>query len=68
MVWRNANLVLRVAEREESLKKTSNFLGYYIQEFLLVLNDTYAVTDLNVLNVDTFHKIRASSVGRASVL
>ena len=32
-----------------------------------MLNDTYAVTDLNVLNVDTYHKIRASSVGRASV-
>ena len=33
-----------------------------------MLNDTYAVTDLNVLNVDTHHKIRASSVGRASYL
>ena len=33
-----------------------------------MLNDTYAVTDLNVLNVDTYHKIWASSVGRASVL
>ena len=33
-----------------------------------MLNDTYAVTDLNVLNVDTYHKIRARSVGRASVL
>ena len=31
-----------------------------------MLNDTYAVTDLNVLNVDTYHKIRASSVGRVS--
>ena len=30
-------------------------------------NDTYAVTDLNVLNVDTYHKIRAISVGRASL-
>ena len=55
-------------QREESLKETSNFLGYCIQEFYLVLNDTYAVTDLNVLNVDTYHKIRASSVGRVSVL
>ena len=25
-----------------------------------MLNDTYAVTDLNVLNVDTYHKIRLS--------
>ena len=32
-----------------------------------MLNDTYAVTDLNVLNVNTYHKIRASSVGRAPV-
>ena len=32
-----------------------------------MLNDTYAVTDLNVLNVDTYHKIRDSSVGGASV-
>ena len=30
-----------------------------------MLNDTYAVTDLNVLNVDTYHKIRlAQSVER----
>ena len=27
-----------------------------------------AVTDLNVLNVDAYHKFRAFSVGRASVL
>ena len=33
-----------------------------------MLNDTYAVTDLNVLNMDTYHKIKASWVGRASVL
>ena len=32
-----------------------------------MLNDTNAVTDLNVLNVDTYHKIRANSVRRASV-
>ena len=32
-----------------------------------MLNDTYAVTVLNVLNVDMYHKIRATSVGRASV-
>ena len=31
-----------------------------------MLNDTYAVTDYNVLHVNTYHKIRASSVGRAS--
>ena len=31
-----------------------------------MLNDTYAVADLNLLNVDTCHKIRVSSVGRAS--
>ena len=55
-------------QREKSLKEMLNFLGYYIQEFLIVLNDTYAVTDLNVLNAETYHKIRASSVGRASVL
>ena len=33
-----------------------------------MLNDTYAVRDLKVLNVDTYHKIQASSVGRACVL
>ena len=33
-----------------------------------MLNDTYAVTDLHVLNVDTDHKNRASSVDRASVI
>ena len=55
-------------QREESLKEMLNFLGYYIQELSLVLNDSYAVTDLNVLNADTYHKIRGSSVGKASVL
>ena len=33
-----------------------------------MLNDTYAVTDLNVLNVDAYHKIRANSVDSASAL
>ena len=32
-----------------------------------MLNDSYAVRDLNVLNVDPYHNIRASLVGRASV-
>ena len=54
-------------QREERLKEMSQFLGYYIQEFELVLNETYDVTDLNVLNLDTYHKFRASSIGRAFV-
>ena len=61
---RNANLVLRVAERRKP-KGNVDFSWLLHSRTLTLLN---AVTDLNVLNVDTYYKIRAISVGRASVL